>query len=268
MDRLKLFIQNIKLTQSIAISLAVGCLYLCYVFYSQYYDDRHKYVLVPVYKDEIAFKECQQKIKQRSTIGISPSKRMNECERLYVKEHKLMTEGKKSVLESFSEKEVVTTAALFLFFSLFTLILIFAIKTFLNKATAPEVIGEEHQNAKDLLAEKRRLFVIVGVPIFAIAMIFFINNSANRSTNSVDSRRKVIEAQFSTWSGAHRELEKYIKTQMNDPDSYEHVETRYADKGDYIALTTTFRGKNKFGGVVKQTIRAKASISGELIEVY
>ncbi|QMW06369.1 hypothetical protein H3H32_16500 [Spirosoma foliorum] len=34
---------------------------------------------------------------------------------------------------------------------------------------------------------------------------------------------------------------------MHDPDSYEHVETTHSVKGQEIYVTTSFRGKNKFG---------------------
>jgi hypothetical protein len=55
---------------------------------------------------------------------------------------------------------------------------------------------------------------------------------------------------------------------MNDPDSYEHEETVYWDMGDHIVVRTTFRGKNAFGGVVKNSIKAKADINtGQIIEI-
>lgn len=81
------------------------------------------------------------------------------------------------------------------------------------------------------------------------------------------SRQRAIEQQFSKWDGSHVALERIIKKSMNDPDSYKHVETKYGDKGDYILVETTFRGKNAFGGVVTNTMRAKFTLSGDLIEI-
>jgi len=81
------------------------------------------------------------------------------------------------------------------------------------------------------------------------------------------ARQQMIESQFSQWDGSHRALEKIIKESMNDPDSYKHVETKYADKGDYILVVTKFRGTNKFGGVVTNTMRAKFTVDGKLIEI-
>jgi hypothetical protein len=83
----------------------------------------------------------------------------------------------------------------------------------------------------------------------------------------VQSRINLIAKQFSGWDGSHIELTRIIKDSMNDPKSYEHVETRYSDKGDYILVWTTFRGKNAFGGVVKNSVGAKFTLDGRLIEV-
>ena len=93
------------------------------------------------------------------------------------------------------------------------------------------------------------------------------NNTASRSTpkppKSADELRKErIATGFSLWDGSHRKLEERIKKAMNDPDSYQHVETRYADKGDYLIVSTEYRGKNAFGGVVKNAVVAKCSLDG------
>ena len=80
-------------------------------------------------------------------------------------------------------------------------------------------------------------------------------------------RQKQIEAQFSAWDGSHRGLERVVKDAMNDPDSYDHVETRYIDKGDYLIVITSFRGKNAFGGVVKNTVRAKVDMNGNVFQI-
>lgn len=83
----------------------------------------------------------------------------------------------------------------------------------------------------------------------------------------IASRRRAIEQQFSGWDGSHVALEKIIKKSMHDPDSYKHVETKYGDMGDYILVSTTFRGTNAFGGVVTNTVRAKFTLKGDFIEM-
>lgn len=82
------------------------------------------------------------------------------------------------------------------------------------------------------------------------------------------ARKEKIEDQFSAWDGSHRKLEDYIERNMHDPDSYEHVETVYWDRGDHLVVRTTFRGNNAFGGKVKNSVKAKVSIEdGEILEI-
>lgn len=80
-------------------------------------------------------------------------------------------------------------------------------------------------------------------------------------------RKKRIERQFSAWDGSHRNLENVIKKAMNDPDSYEHAETVYWDRGDHLVVRTTYRGKNAFGGVVKNFVKAKVSLDGQILQI-
>ena len=80
-------------------------------------------------------------------------------------------------------------------------------------------------------------------------------------------RTKRIEAQFSPYDGAHRSLEKYIKENMNDPDSYQHDETTRVDMKDYLVVTTVFRGKNGFGALVKNSVSAKVDMDGNILKI-
>ena len=80
-------------------------------------------------------------------------------------------------------------------------------------------------------------------------------------------RKKKIERQFSAWDGSHRNLERLVKQTMNDPDSYDHVKTVYWDMGNHLVAKTTFRGKNAFGGVVVNWVKAKVDMDGNIIEI-
>lgn len=83
----------------------------------------------------------------------------------------------------------------------------------------------------------------------------------------IEARIKKLESQFSAWDGSHRALERVIKNGMNDPDSYEHVETTYRDLGDSLIVSTTFRGKNAFGGMVKNTVVAQVDLDGNVLKI-
>ena len=54
---------------------------------------------------------------------------------------------------------------------------------------------------------------------------------------------------------------------MNDPDSYEHEKTTYLETPNYLVVTTKYRGKNKFGGLVLQESMFKVNYEGQVLEV-
>lgn len=88
---------------------------------------------------------------------------------------------------------------------------------------------------------------------------------------AVAVHQKWIESQFSEWDSSHRNLVKLVKESMNDPKSFEHVETKYLiierqdqiDKmgrgaiGD-LFIYMKFRGANAFGGIILSEVSAIA----------
>ena len=54
---------------------------------------------------------------------------------------------------------------------------------------------------------------------------------------------------------------------MKDPSSYDHVKTVYFDRGSYLLVTTTYRGKNSFGALVLETTTAKVNLNGDILEI-
>lgn len=78
------------------------------------------------------------------------------------------------------------------------------------------------------------------------------------------ARQERIEEQFSSWSGAHRNLERYIKESLHDPDSYDHDETRYVDRGDFLIVRTRFRAANAFGAQRLHSVRARIDLEGNI----
>jgi hypothetical protein len=90
---------------------------------------------------------------------------------------------------------------------------------------------------------------------------------ATKPKSPEEIRKDKIKRQFSAWDGSHHTLEKIIKKSMNDPDSYDHVETVYWDQGEHLIIKTTFRGKNAFGGVVVNWVKAKVDLNGNVIQV-
>ena len=88
-----------------------------------------------------------------------------------------------------------------------------------------------------------------------------------KALEKYEARLLQIKKGFSGLDGSHIKLGTFIKSSMNDPDSYKHVKTVYRDNGDHLIVTTTFRGKNAFGGVITNWVEAKTDIFGNIIEI-
>lgn len=103
-----------------------------------------------------------------------------------------------------------------------------------------------------------------------------VANEDRASENSVAQQKEDYEkrkAEFeekclSGWDGSNRELVRIVKENMNDPDSFEHVETLYRLYKDYAVVIMKFRGNNTFGGKVLNSVTAKVNIEdGSVISV-
>jgi hypothetical protein len=93
------------------------------------------------------------------------------------------------------------------------------------------------------------------------------DNSNHELKSPETTREEKIESQFSGWDGSHRNLERFIKENMNDPNSYKHVETVYWDMESHLVVKTTYRGTNAFGGIVLNYIKAKIDLDGNITEI-
>lgn len=89
------------------------------------------------------------------------------------------------------------------------------------------------------------------------------------SQEEEDRRKKeMISDCISDWEGSGIELTTHIKENMNDPDSYQHIKSQHYYKNGILYITTEFRGKNAFGGVVKETLSATVDLNCNIIEIH
>lgn len=72
---------------------------------------------------------------------------------------------------------------------------------------------------------------------------------------------------FSGWDGSHTELVKYVKKNMHNPKSFEHVSTTYATANDYAVVTMTYRGTNALGAIVTEKVKAQVSYDCKVIKI-
>ncbi|MFZ3088021.1 MAG: zinc-ribbon domain-containing protein [Methylotenera sp.] len=111
--------------------------------------------------------------------------------------------------------------------------------------------------------------ILLGIIVMVLISVFSSNDTSTSSVPKTpeEIRKAEIEKHFSAWDGSHRGLTEVIKKSMNDPNSYEHEKTVFWDKGDHLIVKTTFRGKNAFGGVVKNWVMAKVDLNGNVVEI-
>lgn len=96
---------------------------------------------------------------------------------------------------------------------------------------------------------------------------YYDNIYANRNRLKKLEKENKINAQFSEWDGSHYNLNRLIKQNMKDADSFKHVETVYQSYEDYLIIKTTYKGTNSFGGVVTNSITVKSDLDGNILEV-
>ena len=127
-------------------------------------------------------------------------------------------------------------------------------------------------------------------PTLVIAVIY-PDGTIHTSFTSTDynsERNHWINNQFSAWDGSHKELERLIIRNLNDEDSYKHIETTYRDISDEsirdevnqvladagytqrvevgdLFIRTQFSAKNAFGGTIKNTAFGIASYNNNTI---
>lgn len=101
-------------------------------------------------------------------------------------------------------------------------------------------------------AEKEQKVSIFGVIVLVLFLLWGVGKCTGNDKSQSDAAEPVdkVAALFSGWDGSNREMVRAAKAQMKAPDSFDHVETRYSNRGDKVVITMTFRGKNSFNATV------------------
>jgi phage FluMu protein Com len=104
------------------------------------------------------------------------------------------------------------------------------------------------------------MLTLLGVVIFKIRGVMDVKSLSLQHSDSVESN-------FSPWDGSHKKLVAYIKAKMNDPYSFEHVETKYIKDNGMVKVFMKFRGKNVYGVLVLKQAVAITTLDGYIISV-
>jgi hypothetical protein len=104
--------------------------------------------------------------------------------------------------------------------------------------------------------------------------IYSINpTQQNKILVKQSSRASKVAQQFRLWDlpthRRHRNFERIIKANLNNPSSYEHVKSTYKASDDftYIIVTTVYRGTNAYNSTVTEWAKAKFDLDGNLLQV-
>lgn len=95
-----------------------------------------------------------------------------------------------------------------------------------------------------------------------------VKKSIDESFKRIETMKTDVDSQFSSLDGSHIKLSEYIKSNMNNPDSYEHVETKFKESKDFLLVITKIRGENNFGAIITTTYEAKCNLNtGDVITI-
>jgi hypothetical protein len=115
--------------------------------------------------------------------------------------------------------------------------------------------------------------ILGGILFFLIWFLIEKFSSSSSSTKTETSttpktNEERANSLTSGWNGSIPSVVKFVKNSMNDPDSFEHVETRtgFYETNNFI-VSMKYRGKNPFGGVITKYIDIKVDYSGNVISV-
>lgn len=130
------------------------------------------------------------------------------------------------------------------------------------------------QNQPAFLKMKTWQKVGIGLLILAVIGTFLPKDKTSASASTVETtkdsvtiRKEFIDKAFSQWDGSQFNLVKLVKDNMNDPESFKHVETKYWDMKDKLVVLMNYRGKNAYGGVVTESVKVETDLQGNIIKV-
>lgn len=124
------------------------------------------------------------------------------------------------------------------------------------------------KNTKELSKEVAPLNwgALVFAILIGLSVLYYMKSPS--STPKPPTRTEVIEKAFNPFTGSHMKLKKAIEKSLIDPDSFDHVSTSYKDFDTYLIVTTNYRAKNGYGGMMLNTVRAKVDLKGNILDIY
>lgn len=93
-------------------------------------------------------------------------------------------------------------------------------------------------------------------------------NSVIKQNKELEEQKSAFEKEcFTGLDGYNLELVRLVKENLNDPDSFEHVETGFKILDDYALVVMKYRAKNQFNAKVLTRVTAKINFDCQVIEI-
>jgi hypothetical protein len=124
---------------------------------------------------------------------------------------------------------------------------------------------ENKSNPKDVKKGCLILTVLLVVIISIVAIT--CESEPEIKLTKQEIHKQNIQKLFSGWDGSHLKLTEKIKESLNDPKSYEHIETSFKDMDSFLIVNATFTAKNAFGGTLKKDVVVVSDTLGNITEV-
>lgn len=108
--------------------------------------------------------------------------------------------------------------------------------------------------------------------ILTVGTLLFVGTCTYQAATSEPeppTRKQVIENAFGS-EGQYLQLVRIIKHDLNDPESFRHIETRYYEHGqnDTLQVYMNYRSKNVFGGYeVHEAVALTSIATGKVYEI-
>lgn len=115
---------------------------------------------------------------------------------------------------------------------------------------------------------KKGCLILVAIPILLILVVYIGASLEDEPLTKEQIHTENIQKLFSEWDGSNITLEKLIKSELNDVDSYKHIETTYTDLDSFVNIRSVFTSKNGFGGVVKSTVFVRSDTLGNITHIH
>jgi hypothetical protein len=92
-----------------------------------------------------------------------------------------------------------------------------------------------------------------------------VRSMSGPAPTPLSEKEQNIKELFSSWDGSCKVVSARIKESLNNPDSYQHVQTSYINRPNgHIVVTTRFRATNGFGAIMTKAAVAEVTPLGNI----